>query len=393
MSVNSIPVSWLVGVGALLVLLIIAIVFYVLKFIEARLLRNELTELRETILMIRQDEANLSKLVHAVGEQVDPKELDALISTEIDEGENSCSQDEENTSSSLIALSEGMAGDINSVDDASVVVEQEVGIEEVPESSMVSGGPLVEAEPNDMSASLYTVVASQEGQDGQPEYNPSGINSKKSGAVRPVSQDLFADWFMEMENSSVGFDKNQMSENMFNDARTEVLKDDSATEQSQNHVDGGVDFPMNVSVDCISAGSSEVITIGEENAQEVLSFPLEDKEDERFRRKLERLVQTRMRNPNLNVDIIAALLGEGRTNFYRKVRRLTGMSPNDYLRKCRMERAGELLRTTQHSVLEISTSVGMPDAQYFSRVFKTFYGVTPSVYRNESLPDHLAGDI
>ena len=107
------------------------------------------------------------------------------------------------------------------------------------------------------------------------------------------------------------------------------------------------------------------------------------KEDEKFCRKLERIVHTRMHNPNLNVDVIAAQFGMGRTNFYRKVREITSMSPNDYLRQCRMERASELLRTTDLSVVEICGQVGISDAQYFSRVFKSFYGAPPSAYREQ----------
>ena len=107
------------------------------------------------------------------------------------------------------------------------------------------------------------------------------------------------------------------------------------------------------------------------------------KEDERFCRKLERLVNTRMRNPNLNIDVIAAQFGMGRTNFYRKVRELMEMSPNDYLRKCRMERAAELIRTTALPIADICAQVGMPDAQYFSRVFKGYFGMPPSAYREQ----------
>ena len=121
-----------------------------------------------------------------------------------------------------------------------------------------------------------------------------------------------------------------------------------------------------------------------EDEQEVVEAPQEteiNKDDERFCRKLERIVTTRMRNPNLNIDIIAAQFGIGRTNFYRKVREVMGMSPNDYLRKCRMERAAELLRSTEDTIGEVCAQVGMPDAQYFSRVFKAYFGVSPSVYR------------
>ena len=90
-----------------------------------------------------------------------------------------------------------------------------------------------------------------------------------------------------------------------------------------------------------------------------------------------------MRNPNLNVDTIAAQFGIGRTNFYRKVREVTGISPNDYLRKCRMERAAEMLRTTELSISDVCAQVGVPDAQYFSKVFKVYFETTPTAYREK----------
>ena len=127
-----------------------------------------------------------------------------------------------------------------------------------------------------------------------------------------------------------------------------------------------------------SEGRAEVQEAGVPSQPKALS-----KEDERFCRKLERLVNTRMRNPNLNIDVIAAQFGMGRTNFYRKVRELMGMSPNDYLRKCRMKRAAELLRTTVLPVADVCAQVGMPDAQYFSRVFKSYFGMPPSAYREQ----------
>ncbi|MBO7267577.1 MAG: helix-turn-helix transcriptional regulator, partial [Bacteroidaceae bacterium] len=125
------------------------------------------------------------------------------------------------------------------------------------------------------------------------------------------------------------------------------------------------------------AGSEESIAAMDQPAVKL------SKEDERFCRKLERIVHNRMRNPDLNIDVIASQFGMGRTNFYRKVRELMGMSPNDYLRKCRMERAAALIKDTNMPIAEICAQVGVPDAQYFSRVFKTFYGVPPSTYREQ----------
>ena len=48
-----------------------------------------------------------------------------------------------------------------------------------------------------------------------------------------------------------------------------------------------------------------------------------------------------------------------------------------------MERAAELLRNSELPIADICSQVGMPDAQYFSRVFKSYFGTPPSTYREQ----------
>ena len=74
------------------------------------------------------------------------------------------------------------------------------------------------------------------------------------------------------------------------------------------------------------------------------------------------------------------MMGLGRTVFYRKIRGVTGYSPNEYIRIIRMKKAAELLLENRYTVAEVSYKVGISDPLYFSRCFKTHYGVSPSVY-------------
>lgn len=53
-----------------------------------------------------------------------------------------------------------------------------------------------------------------------------------------------------------------------------------------------------------------------------------------------------------------------------------------YLQKLRMTHASFLLRTTDHSIKEISAQSGYDDYFYFCRVFKETYGVTPTQFRS-----------
>lgn len=61
-----------------------------------------------------------------------------------------------------------------------------------------------------------------------------------------------------------------------------------------------------------------------------------------------------------------------------------GISPKQYLQKIRMERAGFLLITTNEDVKLIANSVGYDDSLLFSKMFKTYCGLSPSQYRSKS---------
>ena len=61
-----------------------------------------------------------------------------------------------------------------------------------------------------------------------------------------------------------------------------------------------------------------------------------------------------------------------------------GISPKQYIQKVRMDRAGFLLSTTNEDVKLIANSVGYDDSLLFSKMFKVYYGVSPSQYRSQS---------
>jgi AraC-like DNA-binding protein len=61
-----------------------------------------------------------------------------------------------------------------------------------------------------------------------------------------------------------------------------------------------------------------------------------------------------------------------------------GTSPERYLTKVRLEKARQLLETEFLTVKEVMNRVGMSDASYFARSFKSAYGVTPGKIQNRS---------
>jgi AraC-like DNA-binding protein len=88
----------------------------------------------------------------------------------------------------------------------------------------------------------------------------------------------------------------------------------------------------------------------------------------------------------LDVDDLAAAAGLSKAHFSREFRRAFGESPHAYLLTRRLERAAELLRTTDRSVADICFSVGLQSVGSFTTSFTRTFGRSPTAYRAEHPP-------
>lgn len=86
---------------------------------------------------------------------------------------------------------------------------------------------------------------------------------------------------------------------------------------------------------------------------------------------------------NIGVADIARYVGISRSQLYRAFLQHFGVSPHTYLQTYRINEACSLLRDPAYSVAEVAGSVGFNDPLYFSRVFKSIKGVTPSDYQKK----------
>ncbi|MGN6693119.1 MAG: helix-turn-helix transcriptional regulator [Aquihabitans sp.] len=89
---------------------------------------------------------------------------------------------------------------------------------------------------------------------------------------------------------------------------------------------------------------------------------------------------------DLSVEDLAAAAGYSRSHFSRAFRSTFGESPHQYLLTRRMERAAALLRTTDRSVAEICTDVGLSSIGSFTVSFRRVHGTTPTEYRASRPP-------
>ncbi|MEG1987587.1 MAG: response regulator [Oscillibacter sp.] len=87
------------------------------------------------------------------------------------------------------------------------------------------------------------------------------------------------------------------------------------------------------------------------------------------------------RESDLSVEQLCGHLHISQSYFYTIFKHETGMSCVQYLTDVRMEKAVELLRTTDDKTYLVAEAVGYDEANYFSYVFKKKFGVSPSQYR------------
>ncbi len=59
----------------------------------------------------------------------------------------------------------------------------------------------------------------------------------------------------------------------------------------------------------------------------------------------------------------------------------TGKTPGSYIQHVRLSQASRLLSNTDLTIQNISTMAGIPDANYFIKLFKREYSMTPNQYR------------
>lgn len=102
--------------------------------------------------------------------------------------------------------------------------------------------------------------------------------------------------------------------------------------------------------------------------------------DQLFMDKLTALLKSELSNSELNINTLSRELGFSRTNFYRKLKGLTDMSPVDFIRSYRLRCAAEMIQEGMFHLNEIAEKTGFGTYSYFSISFKKQFGVSPREY-------------
>jgi len=100
-----------------------------------------------------------------------------------------------------------------------------------------------------------------------------------------------------------------------------------------------------------------------------------------FITRFKEVVEARLEDSDVSVEDLAADMNLSRVQLYRKVKSITDSSPVELLRNARLNRAYQLLLTTDKSVSEVAYAVGFTAPSYFTKCFKEEYGMVPGDVR------------
>lgn len=105
--------------------------------------------------------------------------------------------------------------------------------------------------------------------------------------------------------------------------------------------------------------------------------------DRKFLEKLNSLIEKHISTDDLDIAFMTDKMAMSHSTFYRKVKALTGMSANEYIKKAKLRQSMILLQTKQYRISEVAMLTGFNNLGNFRESFKREFGMTPSEVKNQ----------
>ncbi len=101
--------------------------------------------------------------------------------------------------------------------------------------------------------------------------------------------------------------------------------------------------------------------------------------------RLQEIIHANLSDPEFKINDIAEMVHMSRASFYRKIKGVLDMTPNDYLRLERLKTAARLLKEKQYHINEICYMVGFSSMSYFAKCFQKQFGMSPKKFAADSV--------
>ena len=106
--------------------------------------------------------------------------------------------------------------------------------------------------------------------------------------------------------------------------------------------------------------------------------------DAQFLRRAIEIVDRHLSDFEFDVEALAKKVAVSRRQLFRKLKAVTGGTPNALIRAMRLKRAAQLLKESQMTVTEITYAVGFSDLKHFRSLFQEHFGVLPGEYASKA---------
>lgn len=110
--------------------------------------------------------------------------------------------------------------------------------------------------------------------------------------------------------------------------------------------------------------------------------------DREFIVKFRAIIEENLDKEEIDMNFLCDKMCVSNSTLYRKVKSVTGLTPNEFIRKIKLRKAAELLRSGKVPQSDIPVLTGFGSMAYFRRLFKKEYGVSPSEYIHTSGKTH-----
>lgn len=103
--------------------------------------------------------------------------------------------------------------------------------------------------------------------------------------------------------------------------------------------------------------------------------------DETFLTRAVELIEEHLSDSEFDIEAFTSAMNMSKSTLYRKIKTMTDLSPNDFIRNIRLKHACQMLKNQSVPISEVAYATGFSEQRYFAKCFKAEFGMTPTEYR------------
>lgn len=110
-------------------------------------------------------------------------------------------------------------------------------------------------------------------------------------------------------------------------------------------------------------------------------IPRQGEADTLFMQKIVQYIEANIADSDLSVNSLAQATATSASGLNRRMKRIVNVTPAEFIKRVRLERAARLLSSTDMPIGTIALDCGFSDSNYFAKCFKALKGQTPTEFR------------